>query len=182
MRAPRSRTGVLGILVGTAAGIGLARLFAPREGATVEDFGPLTGRGAPEGMPSPAALTAGYEPSDAVASDIAWIMAVFVGSALAAIALMVVLLHVWHGGDARRDAGLTAVQRITIATPEPHLQADPLGEIAGLQRREAALLHGTARLTATTARIPIERAMALMVGQPLDRIDTQGNGRPEPGR
>ena len=177
MIRPRRRSGVTAFLVGAFAGLGTARLLAPRATISLDNFSQHSGRGTPTQAPSAAALTAGFEPEDAAAVNIFWIMALFAGGTLFAIGLMALTLHVFHRADSAREAGLTALQKTQTLPPEPRLQADPIGDIAGLRRREYTLLHSTTMLNATTARIPIERAMSLVVGQPLDRADTQGNGR-----
>ncbi len=167
--ADRAR-GVASFLAGAATALAGARLLAPgRPGAAERDpFGPETGRGASQGAPAAASLAAGYETDDANARQLGWIMILFAGSALSGIALMVVLLNVWHHRDAAREVGLTAVQRAQSEPPLPHLQADPTGELAVLQANQNKLLLGYAMLDAETARIPIGRAMALVTGQSLD--------------
>jgi hypothetical protein len=179
--APRRRAGVATFLIGAAAALGGARLFAPREGSASkggpDPFGNASGRGAPSDAPSDAAVSAGYEPGDADSRGIFRTMAIYGGAALTAVALMVTLLHFLHRDDTARDAGLTATQRVQTTPPEPNLQADPVGDIARLRTHEYQLLHTVARIDADTARIPIDRAMALMAGQPLDRPDTQGDGK-----
>ena len=75
---------------------------------------------------------------------------------------MATLLHLLHRADGRREAGLTATQRVQTTPPEPNLQADPVSDIARLRTHEYQLLHSFARIDADTARIPIDRAMALM--------------------
>jgi hypothetical protein len=170
MSGKRPRPDLVSVLVGLLAGIGGARLFRPRRLAAAGDgaFGIEAGRGTPTVPPSGEAMAAGFEPHDAKARDLGWIMAIFAVSAVLAVALMGLMLGRFHRADARREAGLSMMQRSVITPPEPTLQADPIGDIDRLKARQSALLHGYARIDATTARIPIERAMALVTGQSLD--------------
>ena len=133
-----------------------------------DPFGPQAGRGASQGPIDPASLEAGYETDDANARQLGRIMAVFAGSALFGIALMVFYLNVLHHRDAARELGLTNLQREQIDPPLPHLQANPIAELAGLQANQNRLLQGYATLDADTARIPIDRAMVLVTGESLD--------------
>ena len=73
-------------------------------------------------------------------------------------------------GDRRDQPPLTAEQTTPITPPAPTLQGNPVEELAALHARESGLLTGYAwRNDAhTEARIPIERAMQLIVGHPLD--------------
>ncbi len=164
------RRGVLPFLFGAATALVGARLFVarPRPGGLPDLFGEQTGRGETGAPPSATAATAGYEVDDASARGIGKAIAIFAFSAMTGIGLMVLLLHVLHQRDAGRVQGLTAMQRTQSEPPLPHLQADPIGELGAQRAREAGLLLGYARLNATTARIPIGRAMALVTGQSLD--------------
>ncbi len=177
MSAPRRRAGVATFLIGAVAALGGARLFAPRPRAKDDPFDERSGRGAPAMAPSRAAVSAGHEPVDADSRGIFRAMAIYGSVAVGSIALMATLLHTLHHADSAREAGLTPTQRVQTTPPEPNLQADPVGDIARLRTHEYQLLHSLARLDPNTARIPIDRAMALLAGQQLDRPDTQGDGR-----
>ena len=177
MSAPRRRAGVATFLIGALTALGGARLFAPRAVAEAPAMDDRSGRGAPGTAPSRAAMAAGYEPVDADARGIFRTMAIYGFTALAAVALMATVLHFLHRADTGAEAGLTAIQRVQTTPPEPNLQADPVGDIARLRTHEYQMLHTFARIDAGTARIPIGHAIALMAGQPLDRPDTQGDGR-----
>ena len=168
-RADRAR-GIASFFAGAATALAGARLLSPRPKAApaADPFGPQTAHGASQGAPGPGSLAAGFEQDDANVRQLGRIMAVFAGAALSGIALMVVLLNVLHHSDAARDVGLTAEQREQSPPPLPHLQADPVGELAALQVNQNKLLLGYATLDADTARIPIDRAMALVTGQSLD--------------
>ena len=163
--------GVASFFAGAATALAGARLLTPRRRVVSgeDPFGPDTGRGTSQGAPPGAAsLAAGYETDDANARQLGRVMAIFAGSALAGIALMVFMLSVLHHRDAARDVGLTTVQREQSPPPLPNLQADPIGELAVLQANQNRLLQGYATLDADTARIPIDRAMVLVTGQSLD--------------
>ncbi len=170
MRGTDRARGIASAFAGAAAALAGARLLAPRRGAASgeDPFGPEAGRGASQGPVDPASLQAGYETDDANARQLGRIMAVFAGSALLGITLMVFYLNTLHHRDAARDVGLTSLQREQIDPPLPHLQADPIAELAGLQAAQNRLLLGYATLDAETARIPIGRAMALVTGESLD--------------
>ena len=170
MTPVKRRTGVLSFVVGAATGLAGARLFGKRTSPRGEPdpFGSEVGRGSTQGPVSAGSLTSGFETDDASARGLVWTMAIFAASAATAVTLMVVLLGVWHRQDAARETGLTSIQRQQSEPPLPHLQSDPIGELGALKARETAKLHAYARVDADTARIPIERAMALVAGQSLD--------------
>ncbi len=65
---------------------------------------------------------------------------------------------------------LTRQQAATIVPPGPHLQDDPLRDIAQDRKREETLLTTYSYIDPahTQARIPIDRAMTLVIGKPLD--------------
>ncbi len=162
--------GIASFFAGAATALAGAKLLAPRRlaGAGLDPFGPETGKGRRQGPVDPASLDAGYETDDANARQLGRIMAVFAGSALFGIALMAFYLSVLHHRDAARELGLTRLQREQSDPPLPHLQANPIAELGGLQAGQNALLLGYATLDADTARIPIDRAMVLVTGQSLD--------------
>ncbi len=177
---------VLPFLAGALTGAAAVRLASARRPALAPDpLGELAGRGHPEAPPGAAALAAGFETDDANAVDIARIMAVFAISAIVSVGLMMWVLGKLHHADTAREAGLTAVERTPIDVPEPHLQADPQTELGLLQARQSKLLHSYAKLPGGLARIPIDRAMARLVGTPMDPPGTvfppapaQGHAKP----
>ncbi len=128
------------------------------------------GRGIPGPAASPAARRAGHETADMSATVMARYFAL-----LAVVAVTVVLGMSWlshtvaTAGKAAR-AKLTVQQLTHPAPPAPGLQSDPVKELADLRGTQGALLHGYAWLgdAHDRARIPVDRAMALMVGHPLD--------------
>ena len=163
-------SGVLSFVVGALTGLAGARVLGRRrpQRKALDLFGPDIGRGTPQGPVSAGSLASGFEEGDADARQLGWTMAIFAASAITAVTLMILLVRNWHHQDAKLETGLTSLQRLQSAPPLPHLQADPVGELGALKARETAKLHGYARLDASTARIPIDRAMALVTGQSLD--------------
>ncbi len=127
------------------------------------------GRGRPQTPPSSDALKDGYETHDANPRSIGLIMAVAVSVIAVAIAGLFVLLGRFHARDAAGPP-LTAQQRALIAPPGPPLQSSPQYDLASQQAVEDQKLRGYRWLDATHSRaqIPIDRAMALVVGKSLD--------------
>ena len=157
---------VVGALTGLAGARVLGRRRSPRE--ALDPFGPDVGSGTTQGPVDARSLANGFEEGDADARQLGWTMAIFATAAVTAVTLMVLLVSNWHQQDARLETGLTSLQRRQSPPPSPQLQANPIGELGALKAREAAKLQGYARLNANTARIPIDRAMALVTGQSLD--------------
>ena len=164
------RPSVVSLFVAAATALAGARIFAPRAALRVHEDarGMRAAHGAPSDPPSAASLAAGYDVNDAAAGRLVWTMLIFAASAIIAVALMVLFLGLLRHQDTARDAALTPQQRVEAPPPLPHLQADPLDEMAAARTRQDAKLHGYARIDANTARIPIDRAMALVLGQSLD--------------
>jgi hypothetical protein len=175
----KSRPSVVSFLVAGFTALAGARVFAPRAALRVHEdaVGMRAAHGAPSDPPSAASIAAGYDVHDAAAGRLAWTMLIFAASAITSVALMVLFLSLLHHQDASRDAAFTPQQRVQPPPPLPHLQADPLEEIAALRARQDAKLHNYARIDAHTARIPIDRAMALVLGQSLD-----AHAAPEPAQ
>lgn len=128
-----------------------------------------SGRGRPGTPASPAARESGHETRDMRGGLMAK-LALLLGSVAFCMVFAMVGLRIWVTA-AQRDAQppLTREQTALITPPGPHLQRDALAEIAALHRREDELLGGYAYLDAgrTRARIPLDRAIALSVGQSL---------------
>ena len=128
------------------------------------------GRGEPVEPPSQSAAQSGHETEDVSAGTIGKLIAgLGAGAAVAfggMIALRVFLTHDYH--NARPH--LTAEQLIHIKPAAPTLQANPVQELAALHGRENVLLDNYAwnDPNHTHGRIPIERAMTLILGHPLD--------------
>ncbi len=160
-----------GLAMGVAGTMLLGR--APfghrRPGASMPDLlGVEGGRGGASTPPSTRALEAGFEVADADAGALWRVMGIFALSTIASVALMIFVLGRFHRDDAALEARLTAVEQTRIVPPAPNLQADPQGDLGRLRAREYGRLHQYAKLASGHARIPIERAMALLAGTKLD--------------
>ena len=113
----------------------------------------------------------GFEERDTRVSTLVKVMVV----SIIIIAGSITGLFIIIGRLNRADEGhppLTRQQSATIIPPGPHLQDDPLRDIMQERERENTLLttYGWVDKAHTQARIPIERAIALVVGKPLDPV------------
>ncbi len=128
-----------------------------------------SGRGRAGSPPSPDARTAGHETDDLAGGTLGKLL-LLLGSAAALMVCAMIGLRLWIT-QAQRSAepSFTAIETATITPPKPNLQAAPLREIGALHERENQLLEGFAYLddARTRARIPLDRALALTVGQPV---------------
>ena len=111
----------------------------------------------------------GYEVKDTRAGTLAIIMVVSVLIIGGSITGLFSLIGHYRSVDAR-SVPLTPQQLAVIVPPGPHLQGYPLHEIAEQRKRESDLLDRYAWIDPAhqRARIPIERALTLVVGKPLD--------------
>ena len=86
----------------------------------------------------------------------------------------IVFAMIWRFNIAssRPWSKLTPQQTARLVPPAPHLQVDPFADLAQVRAREERLLHSYGWTSAdhSTARIPIDRAMALVVGKSLDCV------------
>jgi hypothetical protein len=151
----------LAILAGVAAVAGAVMHASPLAGSA---------RGKPSAEPGPQATEAGYEPRDiSVPGAMA---ALGVMGITTAVVIAVVFAMVWHFDATRHRiwSRLTPEQTARVVPPPPHLQIAPFDDLAKLRAQQDNLLHSYAWTSAdhSTARIPIERAMALAVGKSLD--------------
>ena len=119
----------------------------------------------------PQSVALGFERHDARPGAIVKIMLVSASSIVAAIAVLFYLISALHRSD-ERVGPLTPQQLAVIVPPEPRLQDHPLYDIAMLRQRDSDLLtnYAWADPQHRTARIPIARAEALVVGRPLDPL------------
>lgn len=113
--------------------------------------------------------TLGFEVKDATVARVAAIMALGVAVIALSVSGLFVLIGQTHRAG-RATAPLTAQQRAVIVPPGPRLQDHPLHDIAVERRRETDLLRYYAWTDPShrAGRIPIERALALVIGRPLD--------------
>ncbi len=153
-----------------AAALLVRRLnLAPLRALVGVRYDEASGRGRPATPPSGVARGAGHETLDMRGGLMAKLV-LLLGSVAVCMICAMVGLRLWVTSiqQSNRPA-LTSEQTALITPPEPHLQRDPLGDIAQQRRGEDDLLDAYAYLDAghTHARIPIGRAMALTAGQPL---------------
>ena len=114
------------------------------------------------------ARAAGHETRDLSGGTLALLVAGLGGTAACVIALMVGLMTYLDHSRNAAESKFTTQQ--TTALPPPNLQAAPLSDIADLHQREENLLAHYAWIDPghTRARVPVARAMTLMVGRRLD--------------
>ncbi|MDT7950635.1 MAG: hypothetical protein RQ966_03940 [Acetobacteraceae bacterium] len=163
------------LAAGAAAILGAATVLLRRSyleqlrAAVGGRYGEASGRGRPKTPPSPRAREAGHETRDMRGGLMAKLV-VLLGSVALVMVFAMVGLRYWIA-TAQRDSvpPLTRQQTVIITPPGPHLQRAPLTEIANQQAREDQALDSYAYVddAHTRARIPIDRALSLTVGQPL---------------
>ena len=176
MRQREHGRDALSWLAAGAAVLGMATLATrfrraiPLAAIGGEDQSEASGRGRRVMPPSADARRAGHETKD-MRGGLMGKLVLLLGSVAVCMVLAMAGLRYWvtqtHIAD---QPPLTAMQTSTITPPLPHLQTDPVSELATLQANETKLLHSYAYTddTRTRARIPIDRAMSLMVGQGLE--------------
>ncbi len=139
----------------------------PSEGQVDSDD---TGRGKPGTPPSRQARKAGHETEDMSGGTMARLI-IALGVIVALLAFgMVGLRILFERLQASDRPPLTAEQTTPVTPPAPNLQADPPMDLSRLRAREDQLLGTYAWADAghTRARIPVDRAMSMLVGKPLD--------------
>lgn len=150
------------------------------------EHGPETGRGRPSTPASAESREAGHEIEDVSTRNVHRVMALFAVVALAAVFAMIALIGLWRSDDRASRPKLTAMQVAPIQVPGPHLQVDAYSDLNSERGREIGKLSGWAYTDdgRTEARIPIEDAMRLVAGRPLDTpglTRTGPRGRTGPG-
>lgn len=162
---PEKQSGKTGrIVTWAAAGIAVAAsawaFYRPR----------FSARGRPSKPPSAQALALGYEPHDIDAGTIALILLVMGVVACLVVGAVFLMVGLLENGDRGRYAGVTQEQEAPVTPPLPHLQVRPFDQLHVNLERENHRLNTYAWGNAdhTRARIPIDQAMALVKGQPLD--------------
>lgn len=129
-----------------------------------------SGRGHPATPPSAKARDQGHETED-MSGGLMARLALLLGTVACVVVLGMVEARTWlRSSYVSGQPALTALQTAPITPPDPRLQANPVQEIDRLRAKEDALLHGYAWVdpARTRARIPIDRAMALVVGRGLE--------------
>jgi hypothetical protein len=140
-------------------------------GLTLRGSGLLNGR-----PPRPAANTQrdpndpGHETRDVNVRNTALVLAGLALAAVAVIGAMIWLMGSFAASQRRARPALTPQQTARLAPPPPNLQADPYADLD--RERAAADAHlagyGYRDATRTRARIPIDRALDLVVGRSLE--------------
>jgi hypothetical protein len=131
---------------------------------------PVSARGKHSTPPSAHAVTMGFETKDISARATVKILASM--AAVTALVIGIVVTMVWRFDVSRKAdfASIPREQTIQTAPPQPRLQTDPFDDLAREQAREQGRIstYAWASQDHTIARIPIGRAMALVVGHSLD--------------
>jgi len=109
----------------------------------------------------------GHEPTAIAARRVLWVGAVVA-------ALVLIIIACCTGRAARHDPAVARLPREPPPSAAPRLQAHPHGDLVVLLRQQEALLSSYAWIDAThgTARIPIERAMAIYVQEQREKQAT----------
>ncbi|MCJ2094053.1 hypothetical protein MKK67_16360 [Methylobacterium sp. J-072] len=159
--------------VGGTPGPGL--IPAILAGLTLRGSGLLNGR-PPRGTPANAPRDPdgpGYETRDVGVRNTALVMAGLALAVLTVIGTMVWLMGAFSASQRRTLPTLTRQQTAPLTPPPPNLQADPYADLDRQRAEAAARLagYGYSDPARTRARIPIDRAMDLIVGRPLDAPD-----------
>lgn len=156
-------------LIGAATMVARRSHIAPLRALVGARYDEESGRGRRGTPASPVARDAGHETLDMRGGLMAKLV-LLLGSVALCMIFAMIGLRLWVTSVQRSNQPpLTSQQTAIITPPGPNLQNDPLGDIARLRRAEDTQLAGTAYLdeNRTHARIPLDRAMALTVGQPL---------------
>ena len=112
----------------------------------------------------------GYETRDVRVRNTALVMAGLALAVLTVIGTMVWLMGRFSASQRRTLPTLTAQQTAPLTPPPPNLQADPYADLDRQRAATAARLagYGYGDPARTRARIPVDRAMDLIVGRSLD--------------
>lgn len=115
------------------------------------------------------AQEAGHETSDMRGGLMAKLF-LLLGSVAFCMVFAMIGLRYWIS-QVQRDTlpAFTSMQTASIVPPKPNLQRDPVADLAALRARTEERLKGYGYRDGDHARahIPLDRAMALTVGQPL---------------
>lgn len=140
-------------------------------GLALRGTGFLNGR-----PPRPAANTQrdpddpGHETRDVNVRNTALVMAGLALAVLAVVGTMIWLMGTFAASQRRALPALTPQQTTRLAPPPPNLQADPYADIDRARAAAEARLsgYGYRDEAHTRARIPIGRALDLIVGRSLE--------------
>jgi hypothetical protein len=147
----------------------MANMHEPSPGA--EQPGHSAAGAAPQG----AGESLGYETRDANLRAILWLAVSITATVLVAHLLLWVLLRALEGSAARRDPVISPLAETAPLPPEPRLQNTPVRDLAEFRAQEEKLLgsYGWADKEKTKVRIPIARAMELLVERGEPNIEAQ---------
>jgi len=119
-----------------------------------------------------------YERSEMSARGVAAVLGGFAVVVAIAVVVIFYALHMLSAQDGVTQLPITPQQSTVLTPPGPNLQARPFEDLHAAQAREDALLntYAWANPAHSAARIPITRAMTLVVGRSLDPA-AQGSAR-----
>ena len=126
------------------------------------------------------ALIHGYEPTDVHVGRIAWVGPGLVVIILAFGAAVWGMTEVFQA--LRPPDRATAIETSSRPIPGPRLQANPAGDLAALREHESQILtsYGWVERQRGIARIPIDRAMALLAERGWPRPTSPASARETP--
>ncbi len=156
--------------VGLAVRLGVPAVVPGSRSTPNEDRTEALGRGKPATPPSRKARGAGHETADLSGGTLGRLVLGLGCAAVTMVFIMVFVQRLLLADHRRAEPHLTAEQLVRIAPPAPTLQANPVEELAALHGREAQLLYNYAWIddAHTRGRIPVGRAMTLILGHKLD--------------
>ena len=166
MLAGRAAMVAGGVAVAVRVAVPVVR--APRQGESKPPEHDDTGRGRSGTPASKRAVLAGHETEDMNARLMARVLGTLGGIAVVMVLLMIGFANLIVAPRQRSATRFTVQQTSHPAPPAPNLQADPVSELSRLNAAEDQLLNHYARIDDDHARIPIDRAMSLIIGRPLD--------------
>lgn len=129
-----------------------------------------SGRGRPIDPPTAASLSHGYETIDTDVRALLKILAFSVALIVGGLAVVFTMYGAFARHERSSAQTMTLQQKALIMPPEPRLQDDPYRDLNVLRMEQTQVLntYGWADPDHLQARIPVDRAMALIVGKPLD--------------
>lgn len=140
----------------------------------------LRGSGFLAGRPQKPAANAprepdgpGHETRDVDVRNTALVMAGLALAVLTVVGTMIWMMSTFAAGQRQALPALTPQQTTRLVPPPPNLQADPYADLDRQRAATEAHLdgYGYRDEARTRARIPIGRAMDLIVGRPLDAAE-----------
>lgn len=164
-----SRTWSRALLIAAAGALTAAGVMVGRR-VPVEAGAGSTGRGKPTHSVSRRVREAGFEPEDMSARGTALVIAGWIAMVIVVVGGLLWLLSFYIHRDRVEASHVTTQTGAVVVPPGPHLEADPPRDLATLREHEAHILNNYAVLPGdpTHVRIPIGRAMELVVGHSLD--------------